>query len=173
MRTSLFTLLCLAAVPASAHANKKPMNLTVTSTAFSANETIPAEYTCDGAENTPTLTWSEVPKNTKSVALLVEDPDAPKGTFTHWLVTNIEPTVTTIGPGTSIPEGAVAAKNDKGKEGYAGPCPPSGTHHYHFRVFALDKMIAPPTSRAAFLKEIKDHVLAEGELVATYTKQTR
>lgn len=171
MRTSLFTLLCVAAVPASAYANTKPMTLTVSSPSFNANEAIPAEYTCDGAETTPTLSWSEVPKDTKSVALLVEDPDAPKGTFTHWLVTNIEPNVRTIGPGTTLPEGAAAAKNDKGKMGYAGPCPPSGTHHYHFKVFALDKTIAPPMNRAAFMKEIKGHVLAQGELVGTYSKR--
>jgi hypothetical protein len=163
-------MLCLA-LPASAQANKKPLDLTVSSPAFAANEAIPSQYTCDGGQNTPTITWSEVPKDTKSVALLLDDPDAPKGTFTHWLMTNISPSTSTVGPGTTPPEGAALAKNDKGEMGYTGPCPPSGTHHYHFRVFALDTTIAPPANRAAFMKAIKGHVLAQGELVATYSKQ--
>lgn len=145
--------------------------LTVTSDAFQANQAIPSEYTCDGGEQTPPLSWSGVPRDAKSVAVLVEDPDAPKGTFTHWIVTNIPPSETSLPANGSLPQGAVAAKNDKGATGYAAPCPPSGTHHYHFRVFALDRTLAQPASRADFMKAIQGHVLAQGDLVGTYTRQ--
>jgi hypothetical protein len=163
------TLLALAAAPTVAHANKGK-TLTVTSTAFKAGESIPSEYTCDGMEKAPPLSWSNVPSDAKSVAILADDPDAPKGTFTHWMVTNIPPTETSLTENGALPQGAVAAKNGKGATGYAGPCPPTGTHHYHFRVYALDTTLTQPTSRDDFMKEIKGHVLAQGELVATYKK---
>lgn len=164
------SVLALAALSSYAEANMSK-TLTVTSTAFEAGKAIPAEYTCDGGEKTPPLSWSNVPAQAKSIAILVEDPDAPKGTFTHWMVTNIPPTETSLSENGSLPQGAVAAKNDKGATGYAGPCPPSGTHHYHFRVFALDKTLAHTTSRAEFLHAIKGHVLAQGDLMGTYSHQ--
>ena len=158
-------------ISAQARADRAHNTLTVTSDAFKANEAIPSEYTCDGAEKRPQLSWAGVPSDAKSIAILVEDPDAPKGTFTHWMVTNIPPSETSLSASGSLPQGAVAAKNDKGAADYAGPCPPSGTHHYHFRVYALDKTIPEPTSRASFMKEIEGHVLAQGDLVGTYSKQ--
>ena len=167
----LLTMIVFAVAPPLASARGTKGTLTVTSSAFKANESIPSDYTCDGGEKTPPLSWSNVPSDAKSIAILVDDPDAPKGTFTHWLLTNVPPTETSLSESGSLPQGAVAAKNDKGATGYAGPCPPTGTHHYHFRVYALDKTLARPTSRAAFLKAIKGHVLAEGEIVATYAKQ--
>jgi hypothetical protein len=165
----LLSMPILASAPAWANTNHK---LTVTSDAFKANEAIPSEYTCDGTEKTPSLSWSNAPGDAKSIAILADDPDAPKGTFTHWMVTNIPPTETSLSTDGALPQGAVAAKNDKGATGYAGPCPPAGTHHYHFRVYALDSTIAQPTTRADFMKEIKGHVLAQGDLVGTYTRQT-
>jgi hypothetical protein len=170
MRHSISLL--LVALPALAAAN--PMNnksLTVSSDAFKPNAAIPAEYTCEGGEKTPPLSWSGVPSDAKSIAILVEDPDAPKGTFTHWIVTNIPPSESSLSANGALPQGAVAAKNDKGATGYAAPCPPSGTHHYHFHVFALDKTLAQPATRAAFMNEIKGHVLAQGELVGTVSKR--
>lgn len=161
-------LTCVAATPALA---KDKGTLTVTSTAFQADSSIPSEYACDGAGESPPLSWTNVPPEAKSIAILVDDPDAPKGTFTHWLVTNIPPSETSLSAGGSLPTGAAAAKNSKGTMGYTPPCPPSGTHHYRFHVYALDKTLAKPTSRAAFMKEIKGHVLAEGELVGMYQKQ--
>ncbi len=175
MRTSIFSLLFMATVPASTLADTSPQSktasLTVTSSAFKANEAIPTEYTCDGAETSPSLSWSGVPADAKSIAILVEDPDAPEGTFTHRLVTDIPPTITSIDKGASLPTGAMAAKNDKGNAGYAGPCPPTGRHHYHFRVYALDKTLGKVTSRSEFLSAIEGHVLAQGELVGTYQRQ--
>jgi Raf kinase inhibitor-like YbhB/YbcL family protein len=149
----------------------KASSLTVTSSAFSANGAIPTEYTCDGSETSPPLAWSGVPSGARSVAILVEDPDAPKGTFMHWLVTDIPSATTSLDKGASLPDGAMAAKNDKGNTGYAGPCPPTGQHHYHFRVYALDKTLGKITTRAGFQSAIKGHVLAQGELVGTYQKQ--
>jgi len=164
MRSTTYFLVFLGAVApiATASAGPAKAKLTVTSSAFEAGSAIPSEYTCDGAEKSPPLSWSNVPSSAKSIAILVEDPDAPKGTFTHWMVTNIPPNESSLSAAGSLPQGAVAAKNDKGQSGYAGPCPPSGTHHYHFRVYALDTTIAKPASRGDFMSEIKGHVLAEG-----------
>jgi len=181
MRSSTISLLFLVGLPTSAIADMpskpssssaaKASSLTVTSSAFSANGAIPAEYTCDGSETSPPLSWSGVPSTAKSIAILVEDPDAPKGTFTHWLVTDIPTTTSSLDKGASPPAGAMAAKNDKGNTGYAGPCPPTGQHHYHFRVYALDKTLGKITTRAELQSAIKGHVLAQGELVGTYQKQ--
>ena len=172
MRASILPVLVLAAAPTAAFAGKTHA-LEVTSTAFGKNEAIPVEYTCEGGNMSPPLAWSAVPATTKSIAILVEDRDAPRGTFTHWLVTGISPTTTSLGKEGNLPTGAVVMKNDKGETGYAGPCPPSGTHHYHFRVFALDLAKVKAMSRADFLIEIKGHTLASGDLVGTYAKQKR
>jgi Raf kinase inhibitor-like YbhB/YbcL family protein len=148
------------------------VELHVTSPAFSANGAIPPEYTCDGRSIAPPLSWSTVPSNTRSIAILVDDPDAPKGMFTHWLVTGIPPTTTSLREGAKLPEGARVAKNGKGNFGYTGPCPPSGRHHYYFHIYALGTEIARPESKSDFLAAIDGHILAEGELVGTYQKIT-
>jgi Raf kinase inhibitor-like YbhB/YbcL family protein len=173
MRASILSVLVLAAAPTAAFAQGKTHALDVTSTAFEKNAAIPVEYTCEGSNISPPLAWSTVPTGTKSIAILVEDPEATRGTFTHWFVTGIEPTTTSLGKEGNLPTGALAMKNDKGETGYAGPCPPTGMHHYHFRVFALDVAKVKATSRAAFLSEIKGHTLASGDLVGTYEKQKR
>jgi Raf kinase inhibitor-like YbhB/YbcL family protein len=153
-------------VAAAAHAEGTAKStITVTSPSFAADQPIPREYTCEGAGESPPLAWSAVPSDAKSLALLVDDPDAPHGTFTHWIVVNIPPTETSLAPG-QLPAGAVASA-------YRGPCPPSGTHHYRFHVYALDRAISQPRDRAAFLKAINGHILADGVLVATYTKRPR
>lgn len=144
--------------------------LKVTSSAFKANAAIPAEYTCDGASTPLPIAWSAVPKTTRSVAVLIDDPDAPGGSFTHWLVTSIPPSETQLPQGGVLPTGAVAAKNGKGDAGYAGPCPPTGRHHYHIHVYALETTIPAPGSKDDFQSTIDGHVLAEGELVGTYQK---
>lgn len=178
MRT-LTLLLLTTLIPAAALAGpgtgkitprQAKADLKLTSTAFKANQQIPSEYTCDGSDTAPPLAWSAVPGNTRSLALLVEDPDAPDGTFTHWLVTGIAPTTDGITPGAGLPAGAVAAKNGKGDTGYTGPCPPSGRHHYAFHVYALETTIPTPATKDDFLAAIKGHVLAEGLLVGTYEK---
>jgi len=165
MRALIIPLL-LAAAPAVADA---PKTLQVTSTAFSANQEIPTEMTCQGANVSPPLAWSAVPDGTRSIAILVDDPDAPKGTFLHWLVTGLSPATRSLGKAATLPAPAMPMRNDKGTDGYTGPCPPTGTHHYHFRVYALDVPLAgKPLTRGAFTRAITGHVLAQGELVGTY-----
>lgn len=181
MRGRLFSVGFVAGISASALGARAPSaqpaagaknSLTVASSAFRNNELIPPEYTCDGPERPPPLSWSGVPGATKTVAILVDDPDAPSGMFTHWLVSGIPPTTTSLPAGGALPPGAVAGRNSKGLTGYAGPCPASGRHRYHFRVFALDTAIAAPASTAAFLSAIDGHLLAIGELVGTYQRLT-
>lgn len=172
MRSSILSLVILSLVPAIAQASPRakgaPAALEVTSPAFDDGAPIPKEYTCDGDQLSPPLAWSKAPAGTQSIAILVEDPDAPKGTFTHWLVTGIAPTVTSLRRGTALPDGAIAAKNDKDQAGYTGPCPPSGQHHYRFSVFALDTTLPSKLDRVDFRRAIDGHVLAAGVLVGTY-----
>ena len=142
------------------------------SNAFTANQPIPVEYTCDGADASPELSWSAPPSGTRSVALLVDDPDAPRGVFTHWLVTGLPPGATELARNASLPMGAVAGKNDFGKLGYKGPCPPRGaTHHYHVRVFALDSVPVGSSKRDDLMSAIRGHVVAQGELIGTYQRR--
>jgi Raf kinase inhibitor-like YbhB/YbcL family protein len=169
-----FLLPLLVAVPTAAVAHDyAPITLVVRSSAFGDGEPIPAEYTCDGQNASPPLSWSRVPVATKSIAILVDDPDAPKGTFTHWLVTGVPPTTTSLDKGARLPAGAHAMKNDSGTTGYTGPCPPSGRHRYELRVYALDVPSVNATNRAELASAIKGHVLATGELVGTYERAPR
>jgi len=175
MRTHLLSLLLIAAAPVTALAETpakqiKTTSLKVTSNGFAPNGAIPAEYTCDGAQTTPALAWSNVPKDTRAVAILVEDPDAPNGAFTHWLVTGIAPATTSLAAGATLPEGAMVAKNGKGDTAYVGPCPPGGRHRYFFHVYALDTTIPGPATKEDFLSSIHGHILAEGQLIGTYRK---
>ena len=174
MRNTISTLLLLAILPATASADtpkkptRAPASLEVTSTAFANNNPIPAEHTCEGSDTAPPLSWSKVPPRTKSIAVLADDPDAPKGTFTHWLVTGIPATTTSFAG--ALPEGAVAAKNDKGTTGYAGPCPPTGVHHYRFRVYALDISLPAALTRTELVNKMSGHIVASGQLVGTYQR---
>lgn len=175
MRLLMSTLLLLGTIPVASAAGAakrpvKPAILEVTSTAFTNQNPIPAEHTCDGDDRPPQLSWSPVPANTKSIAVLVDDPDAPNGSFTHWLVTGIP--ASTLSLSGRLPEGAVAASNDKGTTGYAGPCPPHGVHHYQFHVYALDIALSPMLTRADFTKQIKGHVIASGLLVGSYQRRS-
>jgi phosphatidylethanolamine-binding protein (PEBP) family uncharacterized protein len=155
MRTIILSLFVASGLGAIALA--EPLALEVTSKAFSANTSIPMKYTCDGGNQMPELSWSRVPPATQSIAVLVDDPDAPKGVFTHLLATGIPPTAT------GLPNSV---------QGYTAPCPPSGTHHYHFHVYALDS-VTHTHSRDTVLKEIQGHVLAQGELVVTYERSRK
>ena len=143
----------------------------LTSPAFANNQFIPVKYTCDGGNVNPALMISGVPAQAKSLALIVEDPDAPGGSFTHWLVWNIEPTVNTIAEN-EVPAGAVEGVNDAGRNAYTGPCPPSGIHHYHFKIFALDKKLElnPQTNKALLEYAMTEHVLDKAELVGLFSR---
>ena len=142
----------------------------ITSSAFQEGGNIPSKFTCDGADSSPPLQISEVPSGAKSVALIVDDPDAPSGLFTHWTVWNISPQTTTIAEG-SGPKG-VQGTNDFGKSGYGGPCPPSGTHRYYFKIFALDRELDLPggAKRSELDAAMKGHVVAQGVLMGRYSR---
>lgn len=143
--------------------------LTVSSPAFGANTMIPTKYTCQGQSISPALHLGEFPSQTKSLAIIVHDPDAGhQGGFTHWVAFNIKPME-------DIPEnykGGVQAKNGAGKAGYIGPCPPNGVHHYHFMVYALDTRLdlSADAGKAALEKAMEGHILAQGDLVGLYEK---
>jgi Raf kinase inhibitor-like YbhB/YbcL family protein len=140
--------------------------ITVRSPAFQAGSMIPAQFTCKGANQNPPLQFRGIPKEAKSLVLIMDDPDAPGRLFTHWLVWNIGPATTQLGED-SVPAGAAQGTNDFGQRGYGGPCPPSGTHRYYFRVFALDRKLdlKSGTNRAALDHALKNHILARGELM--------
>lgn len=144
-------------------------NMILKSSAFSDNQTIPAVYTCDGKNVSPPLTIAEVPAEAKSLALIVEDPDAPAGTWYHWLVWNINPATKEIRQEATISE-TVEDTNSFGKIGYGGPCPPSGTHHYIFTLYALDSDVSlPPSTTANKLKEaINSHIITQTSLTGLY-----
>jgi Raf kinase inhibitor-like YbhB/YbcL family protein len=143
--------------------------LTVSSPAFGANTMIPARFTCEGESVSPALHLGELPSQTKSLAIIVHDPDADRpGGFTHWVAFNIDPVQ-------DIPEGfrgGVQAMNGAGKPGYAGPCPPTGVHHYHFMVYALDTRLdlSANAGKAELEKAMQGHILAQGDLVGLYKK---
>lgn len=182
MRIRVMSLLFLAALPAGVRADpprasrpsaaRAPATLAVSSSAFAANQPIPPEFTCDGSQRSPPLSWSEVPADTKTVVLLVDDPDSLSGKFTHWLVTGIPPATRALPAGGPLPAGAVAAKNGNGEIGYTGPCPFSGRHRYVFWVMALDTSIKSPHNQDELYAAIRGHVLALGQLGATYSRTT-
>ena len=125
-----------------------------------AGEEMAREFTCDGSNISPELHWQDAPAETKSFALVLSDPDAPGGTFYHWLVYNIPAATTNIAQG-SVPVGAKQIANDFGKEGYGGPCPPSGSHRYFFRLYALDVETLDCNNKQELLEQIEQHKLRE------------
>ena len=132
--------------------------------------TVPREFTCDGANRVPRLQWSPPPPGTQELAVEMLDPDAPRGTFTHWLVYGLPPGTASLA---AVPASAAEGVNDFGKPGYGGPCPPRGpAHHYHLVVLALDTRLglAAGATRPELESRIRGHVLAKGELVATYQR---
>jgi hypothetical protein len=143
----------------------------ITSSAFQQAASIPSKFTCDGANASPPLQITDVPSEAKSLALIVDDPDAPGGLFTHWIVWNISPQTSTVAEG-STPKGAQGT-NDFGKSGYGAPCPPSGTHRYYFKIFALDRELDLPVGaqRSQLDAAIKGHVIAQGELMGRYSRK--
>ena len=149
----------------------------LTSSAFKSGEDIPEEYTCDGADVSPPLSWSGFPAGTKSFILIVEDPDAPGGIFTHWIAYNISSKITSFPENVEkvgkLSNGIIQGMNNFGKIGYNGPCPPHGSRHrYYFRIYALDCYVdlPPGATREEVLKIIKGHVIGEAELLGYYER---
>jgi Raf kinase inhibitor-like YbhB/YbcL family protein len=152
------------------------MAISVTSTAFTDSMTIPKQYTCEGKDMSPPVAWSGIPAGTKSEALILDDPDAPNGTWTHWIIWNIPPSVTSLDEGlakTATVAGMKQGQNSWPKTGYNGPCPPPGNaHRYYFTVFALDKILDLPdnSNRAALESAMQGHILSQGQLLGMYAK---
>ncbi|GAB3419432.1 YbhB/YbcL family Raf kinase inhibitor-like protein [Flindersiella endophytica] len=142
----------------------------MTSPAFAEGKAIPAKYSCDGANVSPPLTWSGVPAGTRSLILVVDDPDAPSGTYVHWILGGLAPSTRSLAEN-SVPAGAWQAPNSADDRAYTGPCPPSGTHHYRFTLYALSSQIASDVSRGETLARIGDAALASGRLTGTYQRR--
>ncbi len=141
--------------------------LTIKSSAFEAHQKIPKKYTCEGDGVNPPLTVEDIPEKTESLALICEDPDAVSGTFDHWIMWNI-PASTNCIEENSAP--GVEGLNSGRRSGYYPPCPPSGSHRYFFKIYALDQTLNLPvsTKKAALQKALQGHILAEGELIGMY-----
>jgi len=155
---------------------KEEMKMKISSAAFQNGGPIPSKYTCDGANVSPPLQWSGLPQNAKTVVLICDDPDAPAKTWVHWVVYDLPANVTTLPEAVPAverpPVGGKQGKNDFGKTGYGGPCPPGGTHRYFFKLYAIDTetSLEPATSKDQVLKAIEGHILAQGEFIGTYKR---
>ncbi|MGH8022488.1 MAG: YbhB/YbcL family Raf kinase inhibitor-like protein [Limisphaerales bacterium] len=175
---SLFLLLagCSERAQTPAPASAAPeTRMVLKSPAFADGQPIPGEYTCHGRDFSPPLQWSGTPSRAKSIALTCEDPDAPGGTFTHWVIFNVPATATGFSENVSkaapLPDGSRQGKNSFGNIGYGGPCPPGGkAHHYIFRVYALDAALSLDSGagREDLINAMSGHVLAQGQLTGTY-----
>lgn len=144
----------------------------IESPAFKNNELIPPKYTCDGKNINPPLSISETPQNAKSLVLVVDDPDAPAGTWVHWTVWNISPKIKEI-PENSCPRNAIEGITDSGRSGYHGPCPPSGTHRYFFKLHALKTILELGNSARVtdIEREMEGHIIEKAELVGLYRRK--
>lgn len=164
IRFSYFLSLLLVVLTTSMSRNK---SLTIKSDAFGNNGFIPSKYTCDGVNINPPLSISNMPGETRTVALIMDDPDAP-GTFDHWIMWNIVPTG--VISENSVP--GVQGTNGKKENNYTGPCPPSGVHRYHFKVYALDAILDLPagSDKKSLEDAMKGHILAQGELIGKYKR---
>jgi Raf kinase inhibitor-like YbhB/YbcL family protein len=154
-----------------AEADPKLPSFAVTSTAYTQGGDIPTPYTCEDKNVSPPVAWTGLPAATKSVALVMDDPDAPAGTWVHWVVYDL-PASGGLPEAAALPGGARDGRNDFGNTGYGGPCPPSGKHRYYLKVYALDSVLpdlATPT-KAQLEKAMAGHILARGELMGKYQK---
>jgi Raf kinase inhibitor-like YbhB/YbcL family protein len=154
------------------------MSFEITSTAFKNKENIPEKYTCDGENNSPPLSWKSLPKNTKSLVLIVDDPDAPdprnpRTTWVHWVVYDINPTLKGLNENVVLIKNGVQGINDFKEVSYGGPCPPIGKHRYFFKLYALDTRLnlSEGKSKKEIKKAMKDHILEKVELIGLYRKK--
>jgi hypothetical protein len=152
------------------------MTISMSSPAFANGESIPVKCTCDGENVSPPLEWGELPTGAQSLALIMDDPDAPSGTFVHWVIYDLPPSLRGLPDGVPTDEkpsvGGTQGNNGAGKSGYTGPCPPSGTHHYSFRLYALDTKLDATAglSKDKLLQAMEGHVVAQAELIGVYTR---
>lgn len=146
--------------------------MNISSSAFEHNSLMPAKYTCDGDDINPALQIADVPSDAQSLVLIMDDPDAPMGTWVHWTVWNISPQTTEIVQN-SVPDDVVEGKQSWGRNEYGGPCPPSGTHRYFFKLYALDATLdlSSEADKAELVNAMKDHIIAQAELIGLYQRQ--
>jgi Raf kinase inhibitor-like YbhB/YbcL family protein len=179
----LFAIFSIAPASAQNQQSSKPiaqdgravMTIQVSTSSFKAGGTIPTKFTCSGADVSPELSWPPPPADAKSLALIVDDPDAPAGTWNHWLLYNLPPSVHALPENqprsAELPNGALQGKNDFGKFGYNGPCPPPGKpHRYFFRLYALDIKLdlKAGADRRTLDEALKGHIVAQGEVMGTF-----
>ncbi len=174
----ILLMIALVLLPLSSiFAGGKKMELR--SPAFKNGETIPVKYTCDGEDISPALSWSGAPAGTKSFVLIMDDPDAPMGTWIHWVVYNIPANVNSlpenVPPEKKLKDGTLQGKNSWGRIGYGGPCPPppTGAHRYFFKLYAIDKILplGPGATKKEVLKAIEGHILGKAELMGRYKRR--
>lgn len=167
----LFSFLGFLVSNALSKEGMKMGELKISSPAFENNGSIPKKYTCDGTDVSPSLKIENVPPEVKSLALIVDDPDAPMGTWVHWVVWNIDPKTKEVKEG-SVPEGSQQGMNDFKKQNYGGPCPPSGTHRYFFKLYGLDTLLnlSPRSTKADLEKAMKGHILSQGQIIGLYKR---
>jgi Raf kinase inhibitor-like YbhB/YbcL family protein len=150
------------------------MAFEITSPAFAHGGAIPSDFSCDGRDISPALIWTEPPAGTQSFALIMDDPDAPMGTWVHWVLYNIPASTRNLTEGTptdpKLSDGSLQGKTSAGSTGYHGPCPPSGTHHYFFKLYALDTMLSlsAKADKKELLAAMEGHILANVELMGTF-----
>ncbi len=155
------------------------MSLTLSSSAFTEGAAIPALYTCEGNDTSPPLAWTDPPAGTKSLAFISDDPDAPGKTWVHWVLYNVPPSARMLSAGfpttQELPDGTRQGITDFGRTGYGGPCPPSGTHRYYFKLYALDTMLSLSSgaTKAQVESAMNGHILAHAQLMGTYRRADR
>jgi Raf kinase inhibitor-like YbhB/YbcL family protein len=168
-----------ATVPATATEPQEeaiPMPFAIASSAFEHGDPIPTRFSCDGENASPPLSWGDPPEGTLSIALIMDDPDAPSGTFVHWVLYDVPAATRSLPTGVPtedrLPDGGVQGRNGAGRTGYIGPCPPGGRHRYFFHLYALDSDLGlePGVSKQQLLGQMDGHVLAEAELMGTYAR---
>jgi Raf kinase inhibitor-like YbhB/YbcL family protein len=169
-------LFALCVFPISQAEGGQEMGIKIEGSAFKEGGMIPVKYTCDGEDVSPPLKWGDLPTGTRSIALISDDPDAPVGTWVHWVLYNLPPDVKAlpenIPPKKTLENGAVHGTNDFKRLGYGGPCPPGGTHRYFFKIYALDKKIdlAPGATKAQLVNAMEGHILDSGQLMGKYKR---
>jgi len=155
----------------------KKMAVKITSSAFADGQMIPSKYTCDGRDVSPPLQWDGVPETAQSIALICDDPDAPMGTWVHWVLFNLPADTTKLaeamGPDETLANGAKQGTSDFGRIGYGGPCPPSGTHRYFFKIYALDSMLdlLAGASKRQLVDAMAGHIIGESRLMGKYKRR--
>ena len=174
----VFTILLTSCSATQTATPEADMSLELKSDAFVNGQSIPAKYSCVGKNISPALTWSDPPAGTQSFALIADDPDAPVGTWVHWVLFNIPSDECSLPEDLPVtgknvdPNAIYFGRNSSGNTRYDGPCPPSGTHRYYFKLYALDSLVdlLPGATKDELLKAMQGHILAQGELMGTFSK---